>query len=61
MAKATRRGSAASAWCVVAALLAVAILASVSFLGTATRRQIDEEVNGADGVLGRQADAARNQ
>jgi hypothetical protein len=59
MRKNTRRGLGVTEWLVVAVLLAVVILASVSFLGTATEQRINNDVNGPNGILGRQAEAAK--
>jgi hypothetical protein len=54
-----RYGAAVTEWCVIAALVVIAILASVSFLGDATQQRIDNDINGPDGVLGRQAEASK--
>ena len=56
-----RRGMGVTEWLVVAVLVAVTILATVSFLGDSTQQRIDNDVNGPDGILGRQAEKAKQQ
>ncbi len=59
MRKKTRRGLGVTEWLVVAVLLAVTILATVSLLGSSTQQRIENEVNGPEGILGRQAEKAK--
>jgi hypothetical protein len=53
-----RRGLAVSEYFVVLGLLAIAILAVVRFMGDTTAQKINDDLNGNDGLLGRQAAAA---
>lgn len=56
-----RRGMGVTEWLVVAVLVVITILATVSFLGDSTQQRIDNDVNGPNGILGRQAEKAKQQ
>jgi hypothetical protein len=53
-----RRGLSVVEWTVIGSLVAGGILVGAGSLSSATNTQIDQQVNGSAGVLGRQAAAA---